>query len=486
MKKWWLGYFVFCFFSLSVWVNASTCSIDFGSSEIVQSGDEIVVNYYVQDVPAEMLISGGKLYLNFDTNVVNYVSSSVRDGYVINNIDISGGILELQFSSADISSYLGGSGVLATIKFKIKNNMSNQNTVIRMFAYTSSLNTYLKNDNSIVDKGMVCEEDKGLSFQIYDSLGDADLSSLSISNGVLSPGFNKDILEYEVFVSYDVKSMQINGNCSGKNCTVNGLGKKGLKLGNNEFSIVVTAANGNKKEYKIVIKRDSNYEKDSNNYLKSLDVVGYNINPKFSKDILEYRLEVDSLVESIDINAICSGISCTVIGTGMKYLKEGENSYDIKVISETGDERVYTLVVYRKPSVFLKGLMIDRYELFPEFSKDILEYEISVPLEVQTLDISYSINKVGVKVEVIGNGDFQLGENVVEVRLSDDDGHINTYTLKVYRGDKVNEVISSEEINVRDNWYIFLLGIILSLVIFGLVVGLVYYFYKNKKKKWKS
>ena len=86
-------------------------------------------------------------------------------------------------------------------------------------------------------------------------------------------------------------------------------------------------------------------EYSSNNNLSSLSVEGYDIDPKFSKDKTEYKLTVDEKVESIKVNAKASDSEAEVKGTGEIKLTPGENTLEIKVIAENGNEKVYKLIV---------------------------------------------------------------------------------------------------------------------------------------------
>lgn len=86
-------------------------------------------------------------------------------------------------------------------------------------------------------------------------------------------------------------------------------------------------------------------EKSTNNYLSSLSVEGYEISPKFSKDTLEYSVDVPNTVEKIIINAKKADSYASVSGTGEVEVIEGANKFLIVVTSETGKDRTYTLNV---------------------------------------------------------------------------------------------------------------------------------------------
>lgn len=84
-------------------------------------------------------------------------------------------------------------------------------------------------------------------------------------------------------------------------------------------------------------------EKSSNNNLKSLSVEGYELSPGFSKDILEYTVNLESNIEKINIHADKEDGYASLEGTGEKEVQEGDNKFEIVVTAETGNKKVYTV-----------------------------------------------------------------------------------------------------------------------------------------------
>ena len=113
--------------------------------------------------------------------------------------------------------------------------------------------------------------------------------------------------------------------------------------GNNQTNTNNQSSNKNKQSYDYDDTIDINKEYSSDNYLSSLSVEGYSID--FDKDKLEYSLDVDDDVASIDVSAKANDDKATVIGTGNIKLTDGINNIKITVIAENGNERVYTLLV---------------------------------------------------------------------------------------------------------------------------------------------
>ena len=86
-------------------------------------------------------------------------------------------------------------------------------------------------------------------------------------------------------------------------------------------------------------------EYDSNNNLKSLTVDGQSIEPTFNKDTTEYKLSLDQSVEKINVQAAAESDKAAVSGTGEKTLSQGENTIEVKVTAENGNEKVYKIIV---------------------------------------------------------------------------------------------------------------------------------------------
>ncbi len=84
---------------------------------------------------------------------------------------------------------------------------------------------------------------------------DNKLSSLSVSEGTLSPSFSAGTNSYSVSV-LDVSSINISATASDSKATVSGTGTKELTMGSNSFSVVVTAENGSTNTYTINVNLD--------------------------------------------------------------------------------------------------------------------------------------------------------------------------------------------------------------------------------------
>lgn len=91
--------------------------------------------------------------------------------------------------------------------------------------------------------------------------------------------------------------------------------------------------------------------KNPNNYLKTLYVKNHPFTSNFvlgDDGSKKYKLVVDKSVESIKICATKVSTQATLTGTGSKTLSDGDNTFTVKVTSESGNARKYVIEVTRR------------------------------------------------------------------------------------------------------------------------------------------
>lgn len=277
---------------------------------------------------------------------------------------------------------------------------------------------------------------------------DATLKSLNASGYTLSPSFESGTTSYTVKVPKSATTIKLEGEVNHNKATVTGLGDIALDNDETTATIKVKAEDGTTKTYtvKIVKEDEKTEEKDSDATLKSLDMSGYTLNPTFNKDINTYSIKVKNSVTGLDVKAIPNSDKATVSISGNKGWQEGNNVVTIKVTAEDGSTNTYTINVTRESSGgnkedtkssdnYLSDLTIrSSHEIDKEFNKDISVYNITVPYEVDKLDLSTVTSNNKAKIKITGNNDFKVGEvNTVEIEVTAEDGSIRIYTLNVTR-----------------------------------------------------
>lgn len=85
-----------------------------------------------------------------------------------------------------------------------------------------------------------------------------------------------------------------------------------------------------------------------NNYLSDISVEGLSLSPSFKGSNTAYTLTVDNAISSINVGATPVVSTSTVTGTGVYNLTVGTNTVKLMCVSQSGDERIYTLTIVRE------------------------------------------------------------------------------------------------------------------------------------------
>lgn len=201
----------------------------------------------------------------------------------------------------------------------------------------------------------------------------------------------------------------------------------------------------------------SNDKEDKKSNVATLKNLGITPNDfsGFRKMTLNYSVKVPNSVSKVKIYADPTDSKATVTGTGSKNLKVGKNTFAIKVTAEDKKTtKTYVLNITREEKKEekepeentvenndveenkidetpdetkkegLSNLEISGFTLNPVFSQDNYEYNVDVPSDKKALDIKTEKTNDDITVEVVGNENLKLGENVI--------------TLLVYNSKKEN------------------------------------------------
>lgn len=164
------------------------------------------------------------------------------------------------------------------------------------------------------------------------------LSSITLSNGNID--FNKEILEYNVSVLYDIDNIEVTAVPEDNKSKVEISGNNNLEVGSNKISILVTSEDNSTREYIINIERkNKNIELSNNTNISKLIIDNYNID--FNKDILNYTLKI-KYEDKLNINVELEDNTSSYIITGNDNLKNN-SIISITVTSEDNTTRTYTI-----------------------------------------------------------------------------------------------------------------------------------------------
>ena len=177
------------------------------------------------------------------------------------------------------------------------------------------------------------------------------LETLTVSNGTLSPTFNKNVNNYSVIVPNEVSQLTVDGTKTDSNSTVSGFTTYDLPEGNKQITITVTAQDRTTNQYIITVTRQAAIDptKSSDNTLKGLTVKGATLVPTFSSSVDEYTVTVENNVTKVEIEATPNDSKATVsIPDSVNNLQVGNNTIVINVTAENNEIKTYTIVVNRK------------------------------------------------------------------------------------------------------------------------------------------
>ena len=175
---------------------------------------------------------------------------------------------------------------------------------------------------------------------------DATIKSLTSSYGYFNKALDSNTFEYTLYVDSYVNSITLSGELNDEYATTEDFKTYVLTGDNTQISINVTAENGDVQTYRVNVVK---IYKSSNNNLSNIVIDGYEIN--FNRHTLEYTIEVDSDVDSLDISALVEDYRAWAKIEGNENFKEGNNVVTITVYAEDGTTKTYTLNVNKKAKV---------------------------------------------------------------------------------------------------------------------------------------
>ena len=265
---------------------------------------------------------------------------------------------------------------------------------------------------------------------------DAKAATLTV-DGVSVPNFDPNTLSYTLDdVVFTKSSVEIAATSSEEHATITGTGTKDLALGNNALKVKITAQDGTtNKEYTINIRRNNN---DAT--LKALSVTSSNgtLSPTFSPSTTDYTYTVGPDVTSVTVTGTKNDTKANMIGGGTLDPRT-ETSSIITVTSEDGtDVKNYTVTIVRNKSnnADLSALSVTGRTITPTFNKDTLSYSLTVPSDVDSIEINATraddratMTGDGVKTITTGLNPFII--NVV----AEDTTTTKSYTVNVTKLD---------------------------------------------------
>lgn len=258
---------------------------------------------------SSLSVDGAELSPKFNSNTKNYTVS-----------------VPFSISSLKINAKAEDSKSKVSISNTSINAEETKDINITVTAENGSTNTYVIRATRGKDPNKVLSKNN-------------NLSSLKVSQGILSPAFKKEQDKYIVYLPYEADSIKIDATVEDtKYATIKIEGTEKLSTGNNNYKIIVTAEDGSTKTYTVVVSRGLNMTEESlssNVYLKSITLKKGSLKESFNKEVFDYTYT------GSEIEAVPEDDKSTV-----NIINRKDKSIII-VKSQSGDIGVYTLTKYK-------------------------------------------------------------------------------------------------------------------------------------------
>lgn len=323
--------------------NAASLVISFSSST-AKVGDTVTATVTGNGV-------SGRVSLSVSGNATLSKDSIFVDGSASVTVKITGeGNVKITATAADMAD--------TTNAAPVSDGLQTSGTI--KVSSTSNENNSGKNEKTPT------QTDTTNNNQVSKS-NNANLSNLGIKPNDFK-GFKASKTSYDVTVPNDVEKITVYATAQDNKAKIKGNESQKLKVGKNTLNVVVTAEDGTQKTYTINVTREEANQTDentsnttnnetssektqesqseTNSDLKNLSIKGYTLNPAFSPNVYEYKVDVNGDASSLDIETEGASHSVSVDIVGNENLAEGENTITVLVYNEeTKQNSTYQIIV---------------------------------------------------------------------------------------------------------------------------------------------
>lgn len=180
---------------------------------------------------------------------------------------------------------------------------------------------------------------------------DSTLKSLSITGVEFTPAFSSSVLTYVATIGEDVSEVEIKAEVNNEKAKYEVVGNKDLQNGENKVVVTVTAEDGTVTNYEIkLIKGKEEVPLDAFKIIgikendEKVDILLSN--PEITEDFVEYTINLNEYLKSIDIQEVLSDDINEYEGTGLFDLVVGENKFTI-LLKQKGENEEIKTIEYR-------------------------------------------------------------------------------------------------------------------------------------------
>lgn len=295
------------------------------------------------------------------------------------------------------------------------------------------------NDATIVVTSPSGERRTYIVHILRESLDNSYLQNITVSTGTfwnLEPKFSPTTFTYTATVEAVYDKVKVEAVPMVNTTTIEGTGDYELKIGVNTVVLKTKTEKGKSSEYTVnIIKLVS-----SNTNIANLIVEEGNLKPSFDKGKTKYEVNVASNVSKLTMHVTLEDKTSSYIVTGNENLVSGDNTVNIIVMnSNKTASKTYQLIVHKAKDTnsLLKTLRVydetKDYDLTPSFDNNTLEYNVTVPHNIEKISIEAPSSSDTSLVTGDGLHYLEYGNNLQNVVVTAEDGTTSIYKVNIYR-----------------------------------------------------
>ncbi len=262
---------------------------------------------------------------------------------------------------------------------------------------------------------------------------DSTLKSLEPSSGLFNQIFAPDVTEYTMRVGFATEVMDLIYELNNEFATAQLEGERQLELGENVFTLTVTAEDGSKTVYTVTVERTL---LSSDTTLKALTVSGAKLD--FDPKTREYQVQVPVGMLVADIHFEVTDEKSTALLAGGETLDPaGENVYTVTVTAEDGSVGEYVIEISFR-DVETDSSLSDIWDDLGaiEFEEGKTEYDVTVSHNANSINIEYTVSgEYAVALAEFPRTLESVGKTVFTITVLAEDGSQTVYTINVTKGD---------------------------------------------------
>lgn len=314
------------------------------------------------------------------------------------------------------------------------------------------------------------------------------VSSTNLKDGIIGSFSVTNLSENSTTTSFVIKNIKFK---KGANEVTNGV----------DYSKTLTLRQG--------VTTTTTKPKNTSAKVTSMSFKNSTMKPAFNSNTHEYKLYTKDTIRQVTLvyNTEQTGVTltsectlgCTVSSSSDTIIQtiQGKNEVIFKFTSEDGKStEEYKFIIYRGETTDgsnkLASLSVKDYNINEKFDENTLDYTLSVPFEIEKLDINATAADENAKVEIKGADNLKVGENIVTITITptDEESEVKIYNITVLREEYISEDPTTttfipgaiDKNNKNSNIVLIILLVLGGITIIGVAAYFIF-FYKKKKEK---